>query len=281
MASPFPDVRQLHPGLLTVLGQNPGMMTGPGTNTYLLGERRPILLDTGTGKQSYIRLLRQTLQQHGMETISRIVVTHVHPDHIGGALKVQALFPHAPVYKMPWSRRDAAFEVKIMPLADGARIETESGTLRAIHTPGHARDHLCYYHEEDQLLFTGDLIVGVGTVVIPRDGGNMAHYLHSLRRLLQLDLRAIHPAHGPVIMAPYDKIQEYIDHRLKREHMVIEALRAGKHTIPEITSHIYVEAGPKLQKVAQQSVRAHLLKLEQEDVVESWSERQREMYGLL
>jgi len=273
-------VQQLQPFLTVVLGQNPGMMTGPGTNTYLLGTGRPVLIDTGAGKAAYTRLLRQTLRAN-RTVVSRILVTHVHPDHLGGAKSVQALFPETPVMKMPWPRRDAVFALPLTPLGDGDRLETEVGILRAVYTPGHARDHLCYYLEEEKLLFTGDLIVGVGTVVIPRDGGDMGQYLASLRRLLSLDLRAIHPGHGPVITRPYEKIQEYITHRLRREQMILDALRAGCRTIPEIVRRVYVEVGPKLQKVAQQSVYAHLRKLEQENVVESWSERGRDLYGLL
>ncbi len=141
----------------TVLGQNPGPFTGPGTNTYLVGTgKRPILLDTGIGREVYDPLLKQGLAEtkNGATELQEIVITHVHQDHIGGTLHVQAQFGDLRVSKKAWPGKDEVYDFPLTYIEDGARIETDGATLRAIHTPGHAKDHLCYYLEEEKALFT-------------------------------------------------------------------------------------------------------------------------------
>ncbi len=221
----MPDYSRISPRVATVLGQNPSPFTGPGTNTYIVGtSKRPILLDTGQGVAIYADLLETALKElSGSSELERIVLTHAHVDHLGGVKQVTEKFGEMEVLKMPWEGHDAPAG-EISAIGHDAVVHTEGATLRAVFTPGHSPDHLCYYLEEERAVFTGDVVLGAGTTVIPDDTGDLGEYMDSLRRLLALDLETIYPAHGPVIRNPKEKIGEYIAHRELRERQVLEAL---------------------------------------------------------
>ena len=261
-----PDVERWSERVVVVRGLNPGPFTGPGTNTCLIGTgRRPLLLDTGSGVDGYLPLLEGALRSEcETDAPGDVLLTHVHPDHIGGAADVITRFGPRKVCKKPWPGRDEHFPVEITPADDGDVFKTDGATLRAIYTPGHAQDHLCFYLEEEAALFTGDLILGIGTTVIPLQGGDMGLYLQSLEALLALELRRIYPGHGPAIEEPYDKIREYLEHRLEREGQIVEAIRAGARTVEQMVERIYVDTPRVLYPAAGQSVLSHLLKLENE-----------------
>ena len=242
-----------------VLGLNPGMMTGPGTNTYLVGRRHPILIDTGAGLEGYPGLLAEYLKSHGIDRPSRVLLTHRHVDHLGGVAQVRSLYPGVPVSKM--IHRDAGLPEGIEDLRDGQAVEGDGVTLLPIHTPGHASDHLCYYLVEEKALFSGDVILSGSTSVIPAGDGDLADYMASLRRLQGLDIRRIYSAHGPVIEDGPGRIAEYITHRLQRERQILEALGDGLVTIPDMVAKIYADVDVKLHKVAAGSVESHLKKL--------------------
>jgi glyoxylase-like metal-dependent hydrolase (beta-lactamase superfamily II) len=152
-------------------------------------------------------------------------------------------------------------------LDDGDEIVHAGGRLRAVHTPGHESGHCCYYDPDRGWLFTGDLILGQGTVVIPPPDADMIAYLASLRRLLELQLTCIFPGHGPAIERPYDKISEYLSHRAMREQQIVAAMEAGVTAIPDIVARLYADVHPALHGAAALTVRAHLGKLDREGVV--------------
>lgn len=262
----LPDLDRWSERVAVVRGLNPGPFTGPGTNTYLIGTgRRPILLDAGSGRAGYLPLLEKGLQDlAGAEEPGEILVTHVHGDHIGGVAEVLARFGSRPVYKRPWPEKDEAFGLDLTPLDDGDVVQTEGATLRAVHSPGHAPDHLCFWLEEEQALFTGDVVLGAGTSVIPIDGGDMAVYLRTLERLRGLQPRRLYPGHGPPIEDPDAKLSEYIEHRLERERQVVAAISEGARTIDQMVERIYVDTPRVLWPAAGMSVLSHLLKLERE-----------------
>jgi glyoxylase-like metal-dependent hydrolase (beta-lactamase superfamily II) len=245
-----------------VLGLNPGMLTGPGTNTYLVGRKRPILIDTGAGVPEYIPLFLSYLERRGWPRPERILLTHRHRDHLGGVAQLAERFPGISVAKM--IANDSDLPPAIEDLRDGQTVAGDGVTLVPVHTPGHASDHLCYYLPEEEALFTGDLILGGSTTVIPDEDGDLGHYLDSLRRVQALGAKRIYPAHGPVIEDAPAKIQEYLDHRMLRERQILDALAAGTRTIPEMVKAIYADVPTALHGHASMSVHSHLKKLRTE-----------------
>ncbi|HWN92008.1 MAG TPA: MBL fold metallo-hydrolase, partial [Verrucomicrobiae bacterium] len=167
-----------------VLGLNPGMMTGPGTNTYLVGRRDPILIDTGAGVPEYMDVFASYLRERGWRQPSRVILTHRHVDHLGGVPHLRERFPGLSVSKLIF--KDTGLPEGTTNLEDGQVIEGDGVRLRAIHTPGHASDHLCYFLEEERALFTGDLILSGSTSVIPDQDGDLGDYMDSLRRVQAL-----------------------------------------------------------------------------------------------
>jgi len=272
----MPDIATWSARVVVVLGQNPGPFTGPGTNTYLIGTgRRPLLLDTGQGLPQYLPLLERAVRdQRAAEGLQAIVLTHGHADHMGGVESVQRRFGPLTVSKKPWEKLDGGLEV--VAVDDGSEIRTEGATLRGIWTPGHAWDHLCWYMPEEKALFTGDVVLGAGTTVIPHDG-DLGDYLHSLRRLLELDVAVIYPAHGPAIHQPREKIEAYLAHRALRDQQILAGLRSGVRTTTELVKHMYTDVPEFLHAAAAMSVNAHLRKLVRDGVVErdgdEWSAR--------
>lgn len=259
----LPDVDVWSERVTVALGQNPGIFTGPGTNTYLVGTGRArILLDTGSGHDAYPPVLERAMQRAGCETIQEIVLTHGHVDHLGGVAQLRERFGELRVSKLP-DANDAdglGFEA----LSDGAVVRTEGATLRAVFTPGHATDHLCFLLEEEQSLFSGDNVLGVGTTVIPSHGGDLLDYMRSLDRMLALAPRRIYPAHGPCIDDGVAKIREYVAHRGARERQILDALAQGDATIAGIVERVYADVPKVLHAAAGHSVAAHLGKLERE-----------------
>jgi ribonuclease/clavin/mitogillin len=260
----LPDVDVWSDRVVVALGQNPGLFTGPGTNTYLVGtgERR-ILLDTGDGRPEYLPVLERALERAGCE-IQEIVLTHGHPDHIGGAAAVVERFGPLRVSKLPWRGVDERYPVELTAIGHGSVLRSSGATLRAVHTPGHAEDHLCFVLEEEGALFSGDNVLGIGTTVIPDRGGDLADYMRSLERLLAQKPNVIYPAHGPPIPDGGAKIRDYIAHRKEREQQILAALRDGLERVPEMVERIYAAYPRELHAAAAQSVVAHLRKLERD-----------------
>lgn len=284
----LPDIDILSSRVAVALGQNPSMFTGPGTNTYLIGTGpKRLLLDTGSGHDEYMPVLEEAVARIGCREIEGIVLTHAHPDHIGGVNQVRSHFGSMPVYKLPWptddgvtgpgakngpkklTNPDTLADGDLEVLEHGDVVETEGAHLRAIFTPGHAPDHLCFLIEEERNLFSGDNVLGIGTTVIPAESGNLGDYMDSLERILAENPIEIYPAHGPRIRTGIAKIEEYLSHRRDREQQVLDALAAGDRDAMTIVERIYVEYPRKLYAAAAQSVTSHLKKLEREGRVQS------------
>lgn len=261
----LPDVATWSERVVVALGQNPSVFTGPGTNTYLIGtgpER--ILLDPGQGLDAYLPVLDRALSEAGCTGIQEIVLTHGHPDHIGGVASVLERHGEMRVSKRPWPENDEALGKAAHAIDHGDVIRTEGATLRAVHTPGHAPDHLCFVLEEEQALFSGDNVLGVGTTVIPNRSGDLGEYLQSLQRMLGEGPKRIYPAHGPCIADGEAKIREYIAHREERERQILAALADETLGVMEVVRVVYAAYPPQLHAAAAQSTTQHLRKLEAE-----------------
>lgn len=245
-----------------VFAFNPGPITGEGNWTWFIPGRVPTLIDAGTGETAHLEAVNEALAGAQLQ---QVLVTHGHVDHASGAPALQQRFGVTRFCKLPWADRDEKWRVGWTPIRDGDLVPAGDTQLLAIHTPGHAPDHLCFWHEESRTVFCGDLAIKGTSVWIPaRLGGDLAAYLASLARILELNPERMLPAHGPVIDDPIRVLGEYIEHRLEREEQVIAALRAGDRTPEAIVARVYRGMKASLVPLAQESVTAHLLKLKQE-----------------
>jgi glyoxylase-like metal-dependent hydrolase (beta-lactamase superfamily II) len=238
-----------------------------GTNSYLVGKSEVALIDPGSSQEESIRAILSYLEGLSGARLIKIIITHRHPDHMEGASAIkEATGAEIGIYESDaqWLTNRPGAPPIDYTLRDGDIIELGDLTLKVIHTPGHASGHICLYLQEEKILFSGDLIVGFGTVVISPPDGNMKAYLDSLKVLSGYQIKAICPGHGPVITDAPKKIQEYIEHRLMRERQVINSLKGGEKTIRELVKEVYTDVDPKLHSLAERSVAAHLLKLKEE-----------------
>ena len=249
--------------MLTLSANNPGPYTGPtGNNTYLLTGAEPALIDAGVGDPAHLQAIADAL---GGAALARVIVTHAHSDHASGAPAIAARWPSARFFKMPWPDRDARYHVNWRPLADGDAVRAGDSTLRVVHTPGHAPDHICLWDEATRTMFCGDLAARGTTVVIPGTrGGSVADYLASLERVLAMAPAVLLPAHGPALHDPARVLRGYIEHRLAREAEILEILSEGPSTVEAIVRQLYPTLREELIGAARESVTAHLLKLQAE-----------------
>ena len=245
-----------------VPGGNPGPYTGAGNNTYLIAGATPTLIDAATGAPAHLEALAAAL---GAAPLRQVLVTHAHPDHADGCGPIAAQWPDARFGKLPWPERDRLQPVECFPIADGDLLAAGDGRLRAIHTPGHAPDHLCFLDEATGTLFSADLVVLGSSVVIPYSrGGSLARYLASLRRILEIDPVRMLPAHGPVIESPAEVLSAHLDHRQQREDQIVDLVRTGVGKPGAIVERLYPDIRAELTAMARESVLAHLVKLEEE-----------------
>ncbi|MDO8419346.1 MAG: MBL fold metallo-hydrolase, partial [Rubrivivax sp.] len=267
---------RLSPRILRITAPNPGPMTGPGTNSYLVGEGVSwTVIDPGPVSEPHLQALLSAAGEAGGR-IERILVTHTHRDHSPGAVALAAA-TGAPV----WGR--VAAHPQWQDLTFASTCEAQHGerlpvgpdtTLRIIHTPGHASNHLCYLLEEERTLFTGDHVMQGSTVVINPPDGDMAAYLRALEGLLAEDLEWLAPGHGFLVAEPHAALRALIRHRLGREAKVLAALQAlGPCAIETLLPAVYDDVPAALHAMAARSLLAHLLKLQGEGLARADGER--------
>ena len=245
-----------------IVAPNPGVMTGPGTNTYLLGDEEVAVLDPGPALAPHIDAILDTAR----DRIRWIVCTHTHPDH-SPAWKAIADATGAEV--LGASPPDDMFQddtfVPTVELEHDYVLKTPEFTLRAVHTPGHVGNHYCFYIEEEAMMFAGDHIMNGSTVVIIPPSGDMKAYIESLQRLLDYPLQYIAPGHGEVMEDSRAVVEWLVNHRLQREAKVVDRLEgSGKTSLDELVKRVYDDVDTSLHKMAKLSLSAHLIKLEQE-----------------
>jgi glyoxylase-like metal-dependent hydrolase (beta-lactamase superfamily II) len=261
-----PGVLQtLKPGVHRLIAPNPSVMTGPGTNTYLIGERRLTVLDPGPDIAEHIEAIAREIRERGAE-LERIVVTHTHPDHSPGATLLAERF-QVPVVGCAIANdgyQDDSF-APTHALQHDDSFEVDGSILRAIHTPGHVDNHYCFLHEASGTVFTGDHIMQGSTVVIIPPAGDMADYMDSLRRILDYPVAALAPGHGDLITDPHAEIQGLLAHRQRREDKIFGTLRAHRRgDLNSLVAHAYDDVDPAIHEIAKLSLWAHLLKFEKE-----------------
>lgn len=243
------NLTQIQPHVWRLVAPNPSLMTGPGTNTYLVGGRRLLIIDPGPASEAQLEAIVAAIGTLQAEA-QAIVVTHHHVDHAGGA---EMLAQRLAVPLLSFDN----------PLRAGDKLEVDDVTLEVLHTPGHIHAHLCLWLDRQRLLFAGDLVAGQGTVLIIPPDGDMAAYLDSLQAMLALAPAAILPGHGPIIEEPPTLLQAYIDHRLQREQQILAWLGQGYTTAADIAARIYADR-PEALAIATLQVEAHLEKLRRE-----------------
>lgn len=260
-------VKRLSDRVRRLTAPNPGAMTGPGTNTYLVGNEQVAVIDPGPLIDSHVERI---LEEAG-ERIRWVVVTHTHRDHSPAAaplLDATGAEPVGCVMTPDDARQDTTFNVD-RNVRHGERIRGPDFTLEALHTPGHIGNHFCYLLREEGMLFAGDhMMEGVSVVILP-PSGDLKEFMASLELLKDYPIEAIAPAHGELMTEPAREIDKLVKHRQYRERKVVAALReTDGGSIEQLVPRAYDDTDPSLYKMAAYSLWAHLLKLEREGLVE-------------
>jgi glyoxylase-like metal-dependent hydrolase (beta-lactamase superfamily II) len=259
-------VETVSPLVRRIVARNPGPFTAQGTGTYIVGHGKVAVIDPGPRVQEHIDALLKGL---GGEIVERILITHTHMDHSPAAAPVKAATgartfgfgPHGSgAGETSEEGGDTAFRPDVV-MKEGDVVSGAGWTLRALHTPGHASNHLCFALDEERLLFSGDHVMGWSTTVISPPDGNMKAYMASLARLLERDDAIYLPTHGPTIKEPQRYVRALIAHRGQRRGGILQELSRGARTVPDLVAALYVGLDPRLRTAAGRSVLAHLLEL--------------------
>jgi len=234
--------------IVGIVAANPGPLTLGGTNSWIIGREPAWLIDPGPDLESHVRALTGELKRRG--GLGGVAITHDHGDHAGAIAAIRERFPAAPMA----AARGAVDRV----LRDGDRF----GPLQALATPGHSPDHLSYL--AGSVAFTGDAVLGEGSVFIAPDAGSLSGYLEGLGRLRARNPSLLLPGHGPVVHDPRGKLDQYIEHRLERERRLLEALDAGARAVAALLDAAWSDVPAGLRPAAAVTLAAHLDKLEAE-----------------
>lgn len=255
---PYGQAEQLTPLIRRVLARNPSPFTYTGTGVFIVGRGEVAVIDPGPELDDHYDALTAALEG---ERVSHILITHTHSDHWPLSIRL-ADATGAPVLGMTPQGKDPLEYGFTRPPADGEVISGPGWTLRAMHTPGHASNHVCYALEEERALFSGDHVMGWSTTVIAPPDGDMDDYLASLDKVAQAEFDVLWPTHGPPIHKPGKFLRAYKAHRLQREERIAAHLRAGPARVPEMVQALYAEIDPRLHPAAARTVAAHLIRLE-------------------
>lgn len=252
-------LKRLDPFAARLLAPNPGPLTGPGTNTYLVGQEWLTVIDPGPADRAHL----QAILEAGAGRIRLILCTHTHPDHSSGAAELARATGAALAGRVA---SPGGHDVPVSfdrILHDGDSSILGGAELTAIHTPGHASNHLCFLLKQTGMLFCGDHIVQGSTVVIPPPDGNMRAYIESLRRLAAAQCRVLAPGHGYLLGEPRAQAERLIRHRLAREDKVRQGLLAagGSACIADLLPQVYGDVPRAMHPLAAHSLKAHLEKL--------------------
>lgn len=261
---------EVTPLIRRVVANNPSAFTFKGTGTYLIGHGKVAIVDPGPDDPAHVESVLNAVRG---ETVTHILVTHTHLDHVPASAAIAratgartyAFGPHPrpPKGAAPDQAGDHDFQPDIR-LADGDVVQGDGWNVEAVHTPGHISNHLCFALREDRALLSGDHVMGWSTAVISPPDGDMADYFASLRKLLPRDETLYIPTHGAEIREPVPFVRAYIAHRLAREAQILERLKDGPQTIPQMVAKNYASTPTHLHKAAGRSMLAHLVQLERE-----------------
>ncbi len=267
----------VEPGIARLLAANPSPFTFTGTQTYLVGNSEVVVIDPGPDLPEHVTAIVAAL---GKRRLVAIACTHTHRDH-SSASRALAAATGAPIVgcaplalESIGPRTDASFDFDFAPdrvLADGKAILVDGRRLVAVATPGHTSNHLCF--ELDDVLFSGDHVMGWSTSVVVPPDGDMGDYIASLHKLRTREDRIYFPGHGPAVTNPQQLVRGMIGHRLQRERQILKRLNAGDRTVPEIVAAAYPGLDRRLVPAAGASVTAHLLDLERRGMVETRDDR--------
>ena len=258
---PHGEIRALSARVRRIVAPNPGLMTGPGTNTYIVGENDLVVVDPGPAEPSHIEAILDGVG----DRLKFIACTHTHPDHSPAAARLAEATGATLIGRVTADDRhqDLTFQ-PVAQMEDDDCISGAGWTLRAIRTPGHVDNHVCFLLEEEGMVFAGDHIMNGSTVVIVPPGGNMADYIASLRRLLDYDVKVVAPGHGELIPDCRGEVEKLVRHRLMREAKVASALGSAPQSLDDLVTTVYDDVDPVMHEWAKLSLLAHLIKLEDE-----------------
>lgn len=279
MATPIAgQLERIFPNVHRLCAPNPGPMTGPGTNTYFYGDAELAVFDPGPALEPHINAILQA-QDTLATPITRLFASHTHADHSPAVAVLAKHLPQAEIIGIQAAPdqlfEDHSFQPHIQP-KDNQLFSLPSGLVRAIHTPGHVSNHVCYLIEEHRFLTTGDHLMNGSTVVIIPPKGSMSDYIFSLEKLLDYSITSMGPGHGGVIDNPQEVLKWTIKHRLQREEKVVANLLIGKScTLTELVVSVYDDVDSSLHGIAQMSLHAHLIKLQEEGRAEENDQRWR------
>jgi glyoxylase-like metal-dependent hydrolase (beta-lactamase superfamily II) len=260
------DCHALSPLVRRVVAPNASPFTFTGTCTYIVGAGDVTVIDPGPENADHLAALLAATKG---ERIARILVTHTHRDHSPGAHALKAATgarlggcaPHAPIMHDPSGREDTSHDLTYAPdfeMRDGDALEGDGYTLTAVHTPGHASNHLCFALREENALFSGDQVLAWSTTVVAPPDGNMGEYMRSLEQLAARSDALYWPGHGAPVLAPQRYVRALASHRRQRERAIVERIATGDSTVSAIVDSAYASLNPKLRNAAALSVLAHL-----------------------